>query len=283
MDLWYTDNQTKDVRFSMKLKKQIISVKSEYQSIDILDTYEYGRVLVLDGELMITAKDEFIYHEMITHVPMAVHKNAHNVLVIGAGDGGTIRELSKYDDIQNIDMVEVDRTVVDVCSEYFRQTSCGLDDSRVNVYFEEGLRFIRGRDAEYDLIIVDCSDPFGPSVGLFTREFYGSCYKALKDDGILINQHESPFYNPHQRSVIRAHNQIQIVFPYSTVYQCHIPSYPSGHWLFGFASKKYDPIEDLDADHWNSLRIKTHYYNTDLHKGSFYLPNYVKELLGRDE
>lgn len=283
MELWYTDKHTNDVHFTMKVEEQIASAESEYQRIDILDTVEFGKVLVLDGELMITQKDEFIYHEMITHVPMAVHPNVKNVLVIGAGDGGTIRELTKYETIENIDMVEIDKMVVRMCREYFQETACKLDDSRVNMYFEEGLRFVRMKKDEYDLIIVDCADPYGPAEGLFTREFYGNCFKALHDDGILINQHESPYYSEHSRTVQKAHQHIQLVFPYSTVYQCHIPSYPSGHWLFGFASKKYDPIKDLREDYWNGLGMKTRYYNTDLHKGSFYLPTYVKELLGMDK
>lgn len=280
MELWYTDEHTKNVRFSMKVKRQIASCHSEFQHIEILETEEFGRVLVLDGELMITEKDEFIYHEMITHVPMAIHPNVKNVLVIGACDGGTIRELTKYPDIEQIDMVELDKTAVDICREHYKKTSCSLNDKRVHLHFEEGLRFVRMKYELYDLIIVDCADPYGPAEGLFTREFYGTCYKALKDDGILINQHESPFYNVHSRSVQKAHKNITYAFPIATVYQCHIPSYPSGHWLFGFASKKYDPIKDLHEDKWNALNIQTKYYNTDLHKGGFYLPNYVKELLG---
>lgn len=283
MELWYTDQHTKDVRFSMKCKKMLVSHKSEFQRIDILETYEYGRVLVLDGELMITEKDEFIYHEMITHVPMAVHPNVKRVLVIGAGDGGTIRELCKYDSIESIDMVEVDKDIVTLCKEYMPSTACKLTDERVHMYFEEGLRFVRGKHDEYDLIIVDCADPFGPAEGLFTREFYGNCFKALDEDGILINQHESPFYNEHSNSVQKAHRNISSIFPTSTVYQCHIPSYPSGHWLFGFASKTYDPIKDIKEKEWNELKLKVRYYNTDLHKGCFYLPNYVKELLGTYE
>lgn len=282
MELWYTDKHTKDIHFSMKVIRQIVSVESEFQRIDILDTEEFGRVLILDGELMITEKDEFIYHEMIVHVPMAVHPNVKDVLVIGAGDGGTIRELVKYDSIERIDMVEIDRMVTDMCRIHFQKTACKLDDERVHLHFEEELRFVRGKYNEYDLIVVDCADPYGPAEGLFTREFYGTCYKALKDDGILINQHESPFYDAHSRTVQKAHSHITKEFDYSTVYQCHIPSYPSGHWLFGFASKKYDPIDDLREKEWNSLDLKTRYYNTDLHKGCFYLPNYVKELLGTE-
>lgn len=280
MELWYTDPHTKNVRFSMKVEEQIAGVESEFQRIDILRTQEFGKVLVLDGELMITQKDEFIYHEMITHVSMAVHPHVKRVLVIGAGDGGTVRELTRYETIEHIDVVDVDRAVADLCMKYFKETAGKLTDSRVQMHFEEGLRFVRMRHDEYDLIIVDCPDPYGPAEGLFTREFYGNCYKALHEDGILINQHESPYYSEHSKTVQKAHKQITAVFPLSTVYQCHIPSYPSGHWLFGFASKKYDPIRDLDEDKWNGLGIKTRYYNTDLHKGSFYLPNYVKELLG---
>ena len=279
MELWYTDEHTPDVRFSMKASVQIASKKSAVQRIDILDTPAYGRVLVLDGGLMITEKDEFIYHEMITHVPMAVNPNVRNVLVIGGGDGGTVRELVKYRSIESIDLVEVDKDVVLLSKKYLPFTSCKLRDKRVGVWFEEGLRYVRGKKSEYDLIIVDSSDPYGPAEGLFTREFYGTCFKALKDDGILINQHESPFYSAHQKSVRDAHAHIAVEFPVSTVYQCHIPSYPSGHWLFGFASKKYHPIENLDATRWNRLGIKTRYYNTDLHRGAFALPNYVKELL----
>ncbi len=279
MELWYTDQHTKAVQLSIKSKRQLASHQSEIQRIDILETYEYGRILVLDGELMITEKDEFIYHEMITHVSMAVHPNVRKVLVIGAGNGGTIRELCKYKTIESIDMVEVDKDVVTLCMVHMPFTACKLQDPRVHIYFEEGLRFVRAKKSEYDLIIVDCSDAYGPAEGLFTREFYGNCFKALHDDGILINQHESPFYSEHSMMVQKAHKQIATIFPLSMVYQCHIPSYPSGHWLFGFASKKYHPIDDLNDAKWNDLGLKTRYYNTDLHKGCFYLPTYVKELL----
>ncbi len=281
MELWYTDEHTSDVRFSMKASVQVASKKSAVQQIDILDTPAYGRVLVLDGGLMITEKDEFIYHEMITHVSMAVNPNVKNVLVIGGGDGGTVRELTKYKTIESIDMVEVDKDVVLLAKKFLPFTSCKLKDKRVSVWFEEGLRYVRGKKEEYDLIIIDSSDPYGPAEGLFTREFYGTCFKALRGDGILINQHESPFYAAHQTSVKNAHAHIAVEFPVSTVYQCHIPSYPSGHWLFGFASKKYHPIGDLDEARWNKLGIKTRYYNTELHRGAFALPNYVKELLGQ--
>ncbi len=279
MELWFTENHTKNVKFSIKVDKQICSTQSDYQRIDVFESYEFGRILTLDGFIMLTQKDEFVYHEMIAHIPMAVNLNAKKVLVIGAGDGGTVRELAKYKSINQIDVVEIDGKVVEVCKEYLPQTACGFDDERVSVYYQDGLKFVRKYENEYDVIIVDSTDPFGPGEGLFTKEFYGNCFKALKDDGIMVNQHESPFYHNDAQAMKRAHKRIVESFPISRVYQAHIPTYPSGHWLFGFASKKYHPINDLNSGDWNLLGIDTKYYNTNLHKGSFCLPNYVEEML----
>lgn len=279
MELWFSEPHTKNVKMSIKVEKQLYCEQSKYQRIDILETKEFGKVLVLDGYLMLTEKDEFIYHEMITHVPMAVHPDVRNVLVIGAGDGGTIRELTRYDSISNIDMVEIDEKVVEACRQVLPQTASRLDDERVHIFYDDGLKYVRTRHEEYDLIIVDSTDPFGPGEGLFTREFYGNCYKALKNDGILINQHESPFYDEDAKSMQRAHRNIKASFPISMVYQFHMPTYPSGHWFFGFASKKYHPLYDFSPERWEKIGISTRYYNTCLHKGAFYIPNYVKELL----
>jgi len=279
MELWFSEKHTETVKLSIKVDKQLVSLQSDFQRIDIFESEEFGRFLTLDGYMMLTEKDEFIYHEMITHVPMAVHPDVRRVLVIGAGDGGVIRELTRYQNIEHIDFVEIDEMVVKVCKEYLPQTACCFDDFRVHAYYEDGLKFVRKHENEYDLIIVDSTDPFGPGEGLFTKEFYGNCYKALKADGIMVNQHESPFYTEDAIAMKRAHKRIVESFAISRVYQAHIPTYPSGHWLFGFASKKYHPIHDLNANRWNALGLKTHYYNTNLHKGAFYLPNYVQEML----
>ena len=283
MEFWFSEYHTKNVKLSIKVDKQLFSKKSDFQRIDIFNSKELGNILTLDGLLMVTEKDEFVYHEMITHTALAVNPDIKNILVIGAGDGGTVRELTKYESIKNIDMVEIDKDVVDACLLYLPQTACKLDDWRVNIFYEDGLKFVRKKKSEYDLIIIDSTDPFGPGEGLFTKEFYGNCYNALKDDGVLINQHESPFYDSDAKAVTRINRRIKNIFPICAVYQAHIPTYPSGHWLFGFASKTFDPINNLKADIWNGLNIKTKYYNTDLHKGCFALPNYVKELLEDDE
>ncbi|MDR1515464.1 MAG: polyamine aminopropyltransferase [Synergistaceae bacterium] len=280
MELWYTEEHTPAVRFSIKVKEQILSEQSPFQRIDVFDSEEFGRFFTLDGLMMLTEKDEFIYHEMITHVPMAVNRNIKNVLVIGGGDGGTVRELARYKSIERIDMVDIDEMVVNICRRHLPFTSCSLGDPRVGLYFEDGLKFIRRFEKAYDLIIVDSTDPFGPGEGLFTKEFYGNCHKALSDDGILVNQHENPYYDSYAGAMLRAHERIKEFFPICRVYQAHIPTYPSGHWLFGFASKKYDPTGDLDGGFWNALGLDTRYYNTELHTGAFQLPNYVKRALG---
>lgn len=279
MELWYTEQHTDSVRFSIQVDHQILSKQSDFQRIDVFQSPEFGKFFTLDGLIMITEKDEFIYHDMIVHIPMAVNPDIKKVLVIGAGDGGTIRELCRYATVEHIDMVEIDEEVVNVCKEHFPSTTISLSDPRVNLYFEDGLKFVRSKKNEYDLIIVDSTDPFGPGEGLFTREFYNNCYTALSETGILVNQHESPYYTNYATSMKRAHRRIMEKFEIAKVYQAHIPTYPSGHWLFGFASKKFDPIKDLDADRWNALGLKTRYYNTDLHVGCFALPTYVKELL----
>jgi spermidine synthase len=189
-----------------------------------------------------------------------------------------VRELTRYDSIQHIDMVEIDKQVVDVCVKYLPQLSGKLNDPRVTIHYADGLKFVRTKQNTYDLIIVDSTDPFGPGEGLFTKEFYGNCYNALTDAGILVNQHESPYYEAYAASMKRAHRRIREFFPICRVYQAHIPTYPSGHWLFGFASKTVDPLTP-DAQRWNTLGLKTKYYNTALHTAAFALPTYVNEML----
>lgn len=279
MELWYSEAHTPCAKFSIKVDRQLYSGKSEFQRIDVLESKEFGRFLVIDGYMMLTEKDEFIYHEMIVHPAMAVHPEAKRILVIGAGDGGVVREIIRYPFVDHVDVVEIDELVIDVCREYLPQTACGFDDERVSIHIQDGMKFIRKCKDEYDLIIVDSTDPFGPGEGLFTKEFYGNCFKALKEDGIMVNQHESPFYSNDAVAMQRIHKRIVQSFPISRVYQAHIPTYPSGHWLFGFASKKYNPIKDYDPKRWRAMGIKTRYYNTQLHIGAFALPNYVEELL----
>lgn len=279
MEMWFSEFHTKDVKHSLRATRHLYAKKSDYQQIDIFETPEFGRVLVLDGNVMLTERDEFIYDEMITHVPMAVHPNIRDILVIGAGDGGVVRELTRYDRVRRIDLVEMDPQVVEACREFLPGNACRMDDRRVHIHFENALRFIRSREAAYDLIIVDSTDPFGPSEGLFTREFYGSCFNALREDGIMVNQQGSPFYAEDAEAMQRSHKRIVNTFPISKVYQAHIPTYAAGYWLFGFASKKYHPINDLKAENWSALNLRTRYYTPRLHVGAFALPAFLEDML----
>ena len=279
MELWFSEFHAPDVKHSIRVNRHLYSKKSEYQQIDIFDTPEFGRVLALDGSVMLTERDEFIYDEMITHVPMSVHPGVRDVLVIGAGDGGVVKELTRYDSVKSIDLVEMDEQVIEACRAYLPENASRLDDSRVHIYYDNALRFIRRCTDAYDLIIVDSTDPFGPSEGYFTREFYGICYNALREDGIMVNQQGSPFYKHDAEAMQRSHKRIVNTFPISRVYQAHIPTYAAGYWLFGFASKKYHPIDDFDDKKWKALNLRTKYYTTKLHIGAFYLPAYLENML----
>lgn len=279
MEIWFSEFHTPDVKHSIRVNRHLYSEKSEYQQIDIFDTPEFGRVLALDGSVVLTERDEFIYDEMITHIPMAVHPNVSDILVIGAGDGGVVRELARYEGIRRIDLVEMDPMVLEACRSYLPENASRLDDERVHIFFDNALRFMRRKKSEYDLIIVDSTDPFGPSEGYFTREFYGSCYQALREDGIMVNQQGSPFFQHDAEAMRRSHQRIIKLFPVSRVYQAHIPTYAAGYWLFGFSSKKYHPIDDFDRERWNALKLETKYYTPRLHIGSFYLPAFLENML----
>lgn len=279
MDLWYSEYSTADAKFSIQIEEVLHSAKSEYQRMDFYRSKTFGNFFTLDGYMMVNEKDEFIYHEMITHVPLAVNPEIKRVLVIGGGDGGTVRELTRYPGIETIHVVEIDEMVVRACQKYLPSVAGKLDDPRVQLFFQSGETYIKGKIDEYDLILVDSTDPFGPGEGLFSEEFYRNCYQALSKEGILINQHESPFYESDARIMKRTHARIHKHFPISKVYQFHMPTYPSGHWLFGFASKKWDPIADLKSDQWTQFGFDTQYYNTDLHIGAFLLPTYVRKKL----
>ena len=283
MEMWFSELHTSNVKLSMRIEKQLFSGNSDCQRIDVLESVEFGKFLALDGDILFSEKDEFIYDEMVTHVPMAVHPDVRHVLIIGGGDGGVAKELTRYATIEKIDVVEPDEMLVEVCKKHFPELACGLDDPRVNVYYQDGLRFLRNKTEEYDLIINDATDPFGHTEGLFTKEFYGSCYKALKEDGIMVYQHGSPFYDEDKEECMKMHRKAFRAFPVSRVYQAHIPTCSSGYWLFGFASKKYHPLDDLREKEWKKLQIPTRYYTTNLHRGAFMLPKYLEDMLEDEE
>ena len=283
MEIWFSDFSTPNIKLDIRVTRQLFSGMSDIQQVDVFDSVDLGRFISLDGEVVFSEKDEVIYDEMVVHVPMAVHPRVRKVLVIGGGDGGVAKELCAYPEIESIDVVEPDEMFMDVSRKFFPETAAGLDDPRVSIFIQDGLRFRRGRSDAYDRLIHASTDPFGPTEGLFTKEFYGNCYKALRADGVMVYQHGSPFYDEDEEPCRAMHRKVYKCFPLSRVYQAHIPTCPSGYWLFGFASKKYHPLYDFRPDEWNKRGIKTWYYTTNLHTGAFMLPRYVEDILKEAE
>ena len=258
MELWFTEHLSDHVRFSLRVTRHLYSAPSPYQQIDVFDSAEFGRVLVLDGYLMITERDEFIYHEMITHVPMAVHPNPRRVLVVGGGDGGTVRELCRYEHVEHIDLVEIDELVVQAAQDYFPTTSSGFTDPRVNLHFADGVDFVSKCSTKYDLIIVDSTDPVGPGEGLFTSGFYQNCFRILNSDGIMVNQHEGPFYQQDAwpvNSVLTPASWKSSPSPYRL--HSHLCLGTLAVWL---CLQAVPSAEDLRAEAWESLGLTTRYY-----------------------
>lgn len=274
MELWYTEKQTENHGITSKITRTLHTEKTEFQDLAVLETIQFGRMLTLDGLVMTTIEDEFVYHEMITHVPLNTHANPERVLVIGGGDGGTIREVVKHPQVKQVVLVEIDRRVVEVSREYLPEISCALDNPKVTVLYEDGIKYVREHKNEFDIIVIDSTDPIGPAVGLFSLEFYRHAAEALKDDGIMVAQTESPFFN--KELITQVNRDIGSVFPITKLYLAHIPTYPSGTWSFTMGSKKYDP-ETADLSHWPGYA--TRYYTPELHRSAFKLPQFVGELV----
>lgn len=274
MGLWFTEKQTENLNITCRVKETLHVGKSEYQHIDVLDTYQFGRMLVLDGAIQTTIKDEFVYHEMISHVPLFTHPEPKRVAVIGGGDGGTIREILKHKSVEKATLVEIDESVVKAARKYLPEISIALSDNRAEVRIEDGIEFVRNHKNEFDVIMVDSTDPVGPAVGLFKKDFYQSIYNALGKDGIFVAQTESPFYNGELIASI--YRDVSSVFDVAKVFMCNVPTYPGGLWCFTLGSKKHDPegVSDIDTEGFNCK-----YYSKEIHKAAFALPPFLKKYL----
>jgi spermidine synthase len=273
MDLWYTEKHTENAGITLSVKQTLFSGESEFQRLEIIDTHEYGRTLLLDGLVMVTERDEFVYHDMITHPAMFTHPDPKSVLVIGGGDGGTIREVMKHPGVERAVLCEADGLVVEKSIELLPSMACELQDNpRVVLHIEDGLAYIGEHPAEFDIILIDSTDP---TVGLFEEASYRNIFAALKEDGIMVAQSESPFYHGDVQQ--KMFGSLRSVFPIVEMYQAFIPSYPSGLWSFAFASKKYHPVKDFDSVRSEQRPFHTRYYNEDLHVGAFMLPTFARE------
>ncbi|MGI6485724.1 MAG: polyamine aminopropyltransferase [Tepidanaerobacteraceae bacterium] len=272
MELWFTENHSKNVKFSIRVKDVLFKTKSPYQHIAVYETEDFGRVLALDDVVQVTTKDEFIYHEMITHIPLFTHDKPKRVLIIGGGDGGSVREVLKHP-INEVHHVEIDEQVLKTSKKFFPTISCGYDDSRTKIFFEDGIQFVKNNKG-YDVIIIDSTDPLGPAVGLFSKDFYEDVFEALNDDGIMVAQTESPFY--YSNLIKQIYDDISGLFKFANIYTAVVPTYPGVYWSFTMGSKKINP---LSKDLKDVTEIDTKYYSKEIHKSCFVLPPFVKEMI----
>lgn len=279
-----------------QISEVLFSGQSEFQKVEVVQTKGHGKMLLNDDLVMITERDEFVYHDMITHVPLFVHPNPKKVLVIGGGDGGTAREVLRHQNVEHVDMVEIDKMVVDACREHIPQTAVGMIDSpRFTLYIDDGVKYVKDFAAgttlgqktgtspiakkKYDVIIVDSTDPIGPATPLFGVEFYKDIYACLEDDGIVVSQGESPYYN--QDTQVSMAKILSSVFPLVKYLNFTNLTYPGGLWSFSFSSKKYHPVKDFNAEKVKGSAMKFKYYTPDLHTAAFQLPQFQLDNIGQ--
>jgi spermidine synthase len=282
-NVWFTDKD-EDQALSLRFTGEVFyDVQSPFQRVRIMESYKYGKMLALDDMVMTTEKDEFHYHEMISHPAIFTHGNAKNILVIGGGDGGTVREVLRHPGVEKVTMVEIDDEVIKSCKEFLPTIAAAFDNPKLELLVDDGIAFAKNAAPEsYDIIIIDGSDPVGPAEGLFSVSFYQNCYNALKPGGILIAQGESPKFN--EKAFSELNFTLRGIFgqenaPVSLFF---VPTYPTGMWSFQYGlkdsehPKKIKNVEEIDGFvEAESLR----YYNSDVHTGSFATPNFVKALL----
>ena len=277
-NVWYNELHNGQSGLTLKIDRILESTKSEFQRIEVIENKDFGKLLVLYGSLMVADNDNNAYNEMLAHVPLFVHPAPKNVLIIGGGDCGALTEVTRHDDVESVTMCELDKMVVDISKKHFPSLTEGLKDPRAKVFYQNGQDFIANTTQKYDIIILDLSDPVGPAADLFQKAFHQQVYDCLADDGILVAQSESPFYN--QRTVKAIYKNLRQVFPLVKMYTCFMPIYPSALWSFAFCSKKYHPVEDFRANKYNRLKLDTQYYNDEVHGASFLLPQFIKKTIG---
>lgn len=274
--LWQVEEERDNLRISYRVKDILFAKKSPFQHVMVLDTHDFGPTLVLDGIVQTTSLDGYIYNEMIAHVPLTMHPNPENVLIIGGGDCGVAREAAKYESVKRIDMVEIDELVVEASKTYIPEVSGNLDDPRVKYIYDDGIQFAKQAVNEYDVIIVDSSDPVGPAIPLFELDFYRDVHKALKDDGMMVCQSQSPIFHPDVMK--NSYDRIGSLFPHRKLYTTIVPTYPGGFWSFTLGSKR--PLPDLADIVFDK---ETRFCNADVIRASFALPEFLKAILEKQK
>jgi spermidine synthase len=281
LDQEWVIERWKDVETHYRIKSVIHESNSAFQHVKVVESHLYGRMLLLDGIVQVTYKDEFIYHEMMSHIPLMSHPNPEKVLIIGGGDGGILREVLRYNSINLATMVEIDPVVINICKEYLPMINNGaFNDKRANLITGDGALFVKETDEKYDVVIVDSSDPIGPATVLFSKEFYGNIHELLTPDGIMVCQTGSIHMQPDEQ--MASYMLLKEIFHIVRPYVFAIPTYIGGFFSAMFCSDKIDPAKtDISSPEQklSNVKMKTGYYNPGIHQGAFHVPGFLNERL----
>ena len=262
--------------FFIKIKEFLFSKQSKYQRIDIFDSYDVGRVFALDGITQTIENFEFMYHEMLVHVAMFSHPNPEKVLIIGGGDGGTLREVLRHNCVKEAVMCEIDEEVVIAAKKYLPSLSCAMNDERASILFKDGAAYVSQFDDYFDVIIIDSTDPTaGEGGNLFTVDFYKRCSNALTDEGLLVAHSENPVYDTNWLKM--AYYRIEEAFKLTKMYTGFSPQYPSGFWTYTIGSKVNDPSKKVRDD--ETLESELNYYHKQMHQACFILPGFLNGII----
>jgi spermidine synthase len=271
--LWLTEDEQDNLKISYRIRDVLFEEQSPFQHVMVLDSYDFGPMLVLDGVVQTTSADGYIYNEMLAHMPLSVHPAPRRVLIIGGGDCGVAKEAAKYDAVETIDLVEIDEAVVRACRRYMPDVSGGEHpDPRIRHHYTDGVAFVKNKQGEYDVIIVDSSDPVGPAEQLFSTEFYRDLHSALNEGGLMVCQSQSPIF--HKDVMMRSWERIGKLFPCIRMFTAVVPTYPGGLWSFTLGSKRPLPApEDIRFDK------EARYVNENVLRASFALPAFLEKLV----
>ncbi len=259
------------------VKKRLFLKQSKFQKVEIVESTHHGRMLFNDDCAMLSERDEMIYHEMMAHVPLFLHPNPSRVLIIGGGDGGTAREVLRHDSVKECVMVEIDESVVSGCAEFIPQTAAVFSNPRLNVQIADGVDYVKKSKTEFDVVLVDSTDPVGPAQPLFGLKFYQNIRKLLSPNGIVVAQGETPFYEAKAQSSLLG--VLSQCFPIAMPYNFTNMTYPGGLWSFLFASRAIHPLRELNEARLTGKISEFFYYNAQVHKAAFALPNFQRKNL----
>jgi spermidine synthase len=276
-DTWFTEYHSPNSGIYLKVKRPLFSGESAFQKVEVFESKDFGNVLVLDGAIQTTEGDEFIYHEMLTHVPLCAHPGPRRVLIVGGGDGGCVREALRHPGVEEVTLVEIDQMVIDCARKFFPGISSGLNDPRVRVEVRDGVKFVRGRRRAFDVIIVDSTDPVAMASPLSRTSFFRAAKEALRPGGIYAAQAQGPVFEG--RNMARFARAIRKVFPRTDLYLAGIPTYPGGIWGFALSArgrKRPSALPPRPLPRGAPVR----FYSQEIHRAAFVLPPYIRDILG---